>query len=132
MNIIINQDSRDFMCTEDYPIAERIIKRFAADSRTAEDFAKLAIEAAVIGERDHVSCVEIYKAQASIAMNGIRWDFFGKSRDVDVWIRAVAKVQDSSGQDAMMEIGVRLSDILSLHDGDELHCWRILYFPNAL
>ena len=133
MNIIINQDSRDFMCAEDYPVAERIINRYASDSRTAEDFAKLAINAMVIGERrDRVECVEVYKAQASIAMNGMRWNFYGDSRDVDVWIRAVAKVKDRSGQEAMLDIGARLSDILSLHGGDELRCWHVLYFPNEI
>ena len=108
MNVIMSKESKRIITIEEAPIARKIISDMKEDETTAAEYAKYAINAACKG-----SCIEVFKASATIAKNCRINDWYFKgSGNLDVWIEATAQTTEE-----FCIIGAYLTDIWSL-DGD--------------
>lgn len=109
MNVTMNKESKRIITLEEAPAARRIISDMKEDESTVAEYAKYAVNAACKG-----CCQEIFKATATIAKNRrINDQYFEGSKDLDVWIDAIAQTSDE-----FCVIGAYLSDIWSLSGDD--------------
>lgn len=90
MKISITKESKQYLTVNEFEIAKRIVKEFAATtSETVEEYAR---QAAYIVDG---TVEEVYKATASIARNNRVYNALATDTEsLDVWIDATAKTQN--------------------------------------
>lgn len=107
MKVSITQYSKKVISIDEARIAKEIIKGEKEDTASVEEYAKMAVRAAL---PDGMWVENILEASAEIVKNCRVWDaYFDGSRDLDVWITATAKTYEG-----FMEIGCHLTDIYKI------------------
>lgn len=107
MKVQVTQNSKQVITLAEAPIARQIIMDLKEDGGL-EDYIRSAISAAYAATCER--CDKIYESSAEITKNHRAQDVFVEnSKDLDVWIDAIAKVTYG-----FCEIGFYLSDIWQL------------------
>lgn len=110
MKVKVTETSKKCINLADVPAMESVIEMMENDASTLREYADTAIR---IIYNELVSDVKILDADAEIAKNCRIWNRFSEeSKDVDVFIRAIAFVDKRE----FIQIGAYITDIWDLNE----------------
>ena len=105
MKVTLQKDYRKYYTLEDLERAKAVITfEKDNDESSPKEWAEYAINEAIGNES---SIIEIFRADASTAMNARAWNLYGDdTQNMDVWISAKAETTEG-----FVTVGAYLSDI---------------------